>query len=168
MIKNKQLNILLLSAIVLATLFSFTKVSNADRCNFEWKMAKYDSEQGASVDINGVSAKDAETDFYKNNPDCKDKGTGTVFRFSFGGRVVSKQMCTCNNDAYIVTVQGSGSSSGTYLETSSARGYKYYFLNAGRFVLGNYTPGGQCLMAGNPCYPQPITKGTITMFGASF
>lgn len=97
----------------------------------------------------------------------KKTEAGFAFANPFGGRVTSTQTCTCSEGTQ-VTIQGPGQSSGTYLYKSSARGYKYRFISPGRNVVGKYSNGGSCKMTGDPCYEVPITKGTITIFGASF
>ncbi|MDQ5971196.1 MAG: hypothetical protein QG566_142 [Patescibacteria group bacterium] len=84
----------------------------------------------------------------------------------FGGRVVAKVQCTCSAGSQ-VTITG-GQFSGTYLDTGGAQSFARYYISPGRNILAKYTPGGQCLMAGEPCTTLPITKGTITMFGVSF
>jgi hypothetical protein len=85
----------------------------------------------------------------------------------FGGRVVSKQECTCST-GYIVSISGPGQATGTYLDTGSEKSYSHNVINPGRNLLGGYTPGGSCMMTGDPCYELKITKGTISFFGASF
>ncbi len=86
----------------------------------------------------------------------------------FGGRVTMKQSCTCSS-GYQVTIQGPGQSSGTYLESPGSRSYKNYTISPGRYVLGTYTPGGQCLYyVGESCEELQISKGTIKSYGVSF
>lgn len=85
----------------------------------------------------------------------------------FGGRVTMKTACTCST-GYQVTIQGSGQSSGTYLEYPGTRIYSRNFISPGRNILGTYNPGGQCLVTGTPCVTLPITKGTINIAGVSF
>jgi hypothetical protein len=86
----------------------------------------------------------------------------------FGGRITSMVPCTCNGIGSQVTIKG-GRFSGTYLyDQIAVRKYSHYFLSPGRWVLGDYTPGGECLQAPPPCVPLIITKGTITRTGISF
>lgn len=97
--------------------------------------------------------------FYSHNVEAK---AGNYF----GGRVSLKQPCTCSPGTYLVTITG-GSSSGTYLDTPAARKYAQYFITSGRNTLGEYTPGGICLMSGDPC-SAINAKGTIKYLGLSF
>lgn len=87
---------------------------------------------------------------------------------SFGGRVTYTTPCTCG-EGYQVTVSG-GKHSGTYLYSSTSKAYKAYFVSSGRNLLGKYKKEKvQCMVyRGNSCQDIGISKGPITMFGASF
>ncbi len=95
---------------------------------------------------------------------------GFGFGNAFGGRVTLKLPCDCDGGTSSqITIQGSGQSSGTYLDSGTARAYKYFSISPGRRILGKYTSGGACLYTvPDGCVDRGITKGTITMFGVSF
>ena len=90
---------------------------------------------------------------------------GSEGTFIFGGKITGKQECTCSN-GYQVTVQGfmtSKKSSGTYLYEENGTkvvGSKSK-VDPGKLILGVYSPGGSCMITGDPCTELPITKGTM-------
>lgn len=88
----------------------------------------------------------------------------------FGGRILSMVSCTCNTDGSSqVTIKGPGSSSGTYLYSSSVKTYARNSVKPSSFLLGKYSSAGVCLIGVVPnCTELPISKGTINYIGTSF
>ncbi len=87
----------------------------------------------------------------------------------FGGRITSTMQCNCSGGSQ-VTISGLGAKySGTYLYLPGAtqiRG-KGNVLS-GRFIIGKYSPGGECMMGTQPyCIVLPISKGTMNLIGTN-
>lgn len=89
--------------------------------------------------------------------------------FYFGGKVTASVLCTCNTDmSSKITIQGPGSSSGTYLYVPANKKYANYSVQSGKYLLGKYKSGGACKMLAYPkCTTETISKGTIDFTGTS-
>lgn len=88
----------------------------------------------------------------------------------FGGKVTSKEPCTCSAGDYLLTVSGPMSSSGTYLYSPLAgtRTYSRNKVQVGTYLLGQSSSSGTCLMLGEPCEEIQASKGSIKFIGTSF
>lgn len=84
----------------------------------------------------------------------------------FGGLITVSTPCACSG-GYLLTV--AGPIPGTYVvQLGTSIPFLYgSFYKPGAFILGNFVPGGVCLVPGTPCTALPVTGGTITIFGTS-
>ncbi|MFA6324824.1 MAG: hypothetical protein WCX46_01195 [Candidatus Paceibacterota bacterium] len=86
----------------------------------------------------------------------------------FGGKIVSITNCTCSEGSAVTIVGYPSIFSGTYLYlpgSTMARGKGS--VMSGKFIVGQYTPGGSCLLIGEPCIPSPISKGTMKLISTN-
>jgi len=93
--------------------------------------------------------------------------SGSLGGSYFGGKVISKVPCTCNTDGgFQITLSGSLSSAGTYLENNQTKKYGRFMISVSNNLLGKTIIGGVCMVGAQPyCTPLPITKGTINYTG---
>lgn len=86
----------------------------------------------------------------------------------FGGRIVSNIDCSCSFGQQITITGYPATFSGTYLYVPGETQVKGKGnVISGKFILGKYSSGGECLLIGEPCYSIPITKGTMSVIGTN-
>lgn len=85
----------------------------------------------------------------------------------FGGLITISKPCACSG-GYLLTVVGPVTKGTFVVQLGKSIPFLYgSFYKPGAFILGNYIPGGVCLVPGDPCVSLPVTGGTITIFGTS-
>ena len=86
----------------------------------------------------------------------------------FGGMVEYVIFCTCSVDGSAVITVGPPRGGDFLYIPEITKVYEYFMIpRVGVWVLGNYNPGGQCLIyAGEDCAVVP-NQGTISIVGTS-
>ena len=87
----------------------------------------------------------------------------------FGGNITTVVQCTCSPGSQ-VTIANTGHNAmfnGTYLYSPATIKMGGKGIPGGTQILGLYSPGGTCMMIGEPCTSLPITKGTMTIIGTN-
>ena len=87
--------------------------------------------------------------------------------FWFGGRIASTTQCTCSSGSQVSIIGYPSTFTGTYLYSPATQLRTGKGIPGGNMILGIYSPGGSCMMAGDPCTSLPITKGTMKIIGTN-
>lgn len=85
----------------------------------------------------------------------------------FGGKITNVTQCTCSPGSQVTIIGYPATFSGTYLYSPATLLKTGKGVRANAMILGKYSYGGTCMMAGEPCTSLPITKGTMTMIGTN-
>jgi len=86
----------------------------------------------------------------------------------FGGKITTVTTCTCSTGSQVTIIGYPAIFSGTYLYMPGTTQIKHKGnVVSNKLILGKYSPGGTCMMAGDPCTSLPISKGTMNTIGTN-